>query len=80
MSWGPNGEIDDPRLDLDDVNGFGPENINIEEPEVPQDYLVGVYYYLASGSGNERVRCLSPRRGSSRRQPGSPAEPLALRC
>jgi uncharacterized protein YfaP (DUF2135 family) len=47
-------DVDDPRLDLDDVNGFGPENINIEEPEVPMDYLIGVYYYRHDGSGRER--------------------------
>ena len=54
LAWGPGGEEDDPRLDLDDVNGFGPENINIEEPEVAQDYLVGVYYYRADGTGGDR--------------------------
>jgi hypothetical protein len=55
LSWGPDGEADDPRLDLDDVNGFGPENINIVEPEVPQDYLIGVYYYRADGGGAQRA-------------------------
>jgi len=53
LNWGPGGSIDDPRLDLDDVNGFGPENINIEEPEQFQRYLVGVHYYRADGFGNE---------------------------
>ncbi len=54
LQWGNGGEEDDPRLDLDDLNGFGPENVNIEEPEVAQDYLVGVHYYRAAGSGTER--------------------------
>jgi hypothetical protein len=36
--------IDDPFLDVDDVDGFGPENINIEQPQ-PGTYTVLVHYY-----------------------------------
>jgi hypothetical protein len=35
---------DDPRLDLDDVEGLGPENINILRPSVGT-YRLGVHYY-----------------------------------
>jgi hypothetical protein len=32
VSWDAAGPLDDPRLDLDDVDGHGPENINVDEP------------------------------------------------
>ncbi|MFN3198425.1 MAG: choice-of-anchor D domain-containing protein [Bradymonadia bacterium] len=44
-NWGdPNRFEDDPFLDLDDVDGFGPENINLEEPQ-PGTYRVLVQYW-----------------------------------
>lgn len=44
--WGVVGvEDDDPSLDIDDVNGLGPENINLDRPETGRRYAVGVYYY-----------------------------------
>jgi len=43
--WGqPNHYLDDPFLDTDDVDGFGPENINLEEP-IAGTYRVLIHYY-----------------------------------
>lgn len=41
---------DDPTLDLDDMYGYGPENINIEEP-ADDTYDVYVHYFLDNGGG-----------------------------
>ncbi len=44
-NWGdPNDFRDDPFLDVDDVDGFGPENINLEAPS-PGTYRVLVHYW-----------------------------------
>ncbi|MAD60660.1 MAG: hypothetical protein CMH49_03975 [Myxococcales bacterium] len=53
--WGPSGPVGNPSLDIDDVNGAGPENINLNDPEftdqttIPGPYLVGVHYYSSGG-------------------------------
>ena len=39
MDWGA-------QLDIDDVNGYGPENITIDEPG-RYDYLIGAHYFSA---------------------------------
>jgi hypothetical protein len=51
--WGQVGRPEDnPSLDIDDTNGSGPENINLDSPENTQmlgsPYRVGVHYYRAS--------------------------------
>lgn len=50
--WGVAGEDNNCTLDIDDVNGAGPENINIRAPEdtsaLGNPYKIGVHYYKAS--------------------------------
>ena len=56
--WGPAGSYGNPTLDLDDVNGYGPENINIVSPEDGVNYMVVIHYYSDDGVGgtNATVR------------------------
>ncbi|MBN1947821.1 MAG: hypothetical protein JW797_19295 [Bradymonadales bacterium] len=45
LHWGGDDDLfNDPRLDLDDVDGCGPENVNIREP-MEGIYRVGVHFY-----------------------------------
>ena len=50
LRWGDATTDDDPRLDIDDVTGHGPENINILRPSAAY-YRVGVHYYASDGAG-----------------------------
>lgn len=52
LAWGASGAADDPRLDLDDVRGHGPENINIERPSA-RSYRVGVHYFNNHQAGDQ---------------------------
>ena len=53
--WGTGGDTsDDPTLDLDDITGFGPENINVTSPE-DGEYEVYVHYFEDNGGGATAV-------------------------
>ncbi len=56
LNWGPGGADDDPRLDIDDTNGFGPENTNIDEPE-NGTFRVGVHAFRGRGNVTVRIYC-----------------------
>jgi hypothetical protein len=72
--WGVLGlEEDDPRLDLDDVDGRGPENINIDEPAFGT-YRVGVFAWRGSGRVTVSIYC-----GGSTTEPRRTFGPVLLR-
>ncbi len=54
VEWSAPLSADDPRLDLDDVEGLGPENINILTPRAGI-YRLGVHYYEDDGFGASTV-------------------------
>lgn len=63
--WGnPGDTMDDPFLDYDDVDGYGPENTNISEPQ-PGTYKLFMHYYndayegWSGGQTNVTVRIFS---------------------
>jgi len=50
--WGVAGErADDPSIDIDDVDGHGPENANLNQPLDGKRYHVYVHYYDDYGQG-----------------------------
>ena len=55
--WGNVGEfLDNPSLDIDDINGAGPENVNLNQPEVGTNYEVAALYFRAESVFGETGR------------------------
>jgi hypothetical protein len=49
--WGPAGVSGNPTLDIDDTDGFGPENISITSTPVAGTYAIGVHYFCNRSIG-----------------------------
>jgi hypothetical protein len=49
--WPPSGGAGDASLDIDDTDGYGPENINIDNSPAAGVYHVGVAYYCSHSIG-----------------------------
>lgn len=71
-SWGGPGVDDDPRLDIDDTDGFGPENINIRNPGLGT-YRVGVHAFSGFARVTVRIYC-----GGSTTTPRQTFGPVAI--
>lgn len=56
LSWPPGGTEDDPSLDIDDTDGFGPENINIESP-IDGTYRVSIDAFRGAANTTVRIYC-----------------------
>ena len=50
--WGPVGLDGNPTLDIDDTDGYGPENITIDRNPVSGTYTVGLHYYCSHSIGS----------------------------
>ncbi len=46
-------------LDVDDVDGEGPENIRVDTPLVDREYNVGVHYYSSHGQNNQTAATIT---------------------
>lgn len=56
LTWPPGGTEDDPSLDIDDTDGFGPENINIESP-ADGTYRVAIDAFRGAANTTVRIYC-----------------------
>jgi hypothetical protein len=79
VDWGTAGDpTDNPRLDLDDQEGFGPENINVDVP-VPGVYRLAVDFWGHDGRRDAAV-VVSIYCGASRAGPAATFGPVTLRA
>ena len=69
LDWGE-GPENRPILDVDDVSGIGPENINIQEAHIDALYAFGVHWFdrkgQASTGATVNVFCNGEKQGSTR--------------
>jgi len=75
LEWFDPGPDDNPRLDIDDTDGFGPENINITTPETGA-YRVAVHNWSGAGPNATTVRIYC---GGSTTEPRAVFGPVDLR-
>jgi hypothetical protein len=56
-NWDAPGPTDNPSLDVDNIQGFGPENIRVDAPVVgTQTYSIGIHNYTGSARTTATVR------------------------
>jgi hypothetical protein len=55
-SWGTSGGTDDPSLDWDSIDGYGPETTTIDTPS-PDSYTIAVHFYGQDGDIQCRWTC-----------------------
>jgi hypothetical protein len=56
-SWGANGPLNDPVLEVSTELGYGPEAASIDEPEIGTTYTVAVHYYGEDGEPACQAEC-----------------------
>jgi hypothetical protein len=49
--WEPEGPENNPELSLDDVDGYGPEVIELAQPLIDSEYGIVVHYFSDDGFG-----------------------------
>ena len=64
--WAPTGLDSNPTLDLDDTNGYGPENTTIARNPAAGTYTVGVHYYCQHSIGTGAAPGDGPTTGTVR--------------